>query len=79
MRAPDDTPSARRARNDRQRRWRVRAAAGEAVAPVPYNAEIVNLLVHLAWLPEAEASDHRAVGKAISALLRDTARASKLL
>ena len=59
---------------DRHRRFRARRRAGKAVASVEFDAAVLNFLVKLKWLLEAEASDRGAVGRAIGALIRDAAR-----
>jgi hypothetical protein len=56
------------------RRWRERANAGEAVAPVVYDAEIIEMAVQTCWLPECDAHDRAKVGAAFSWLLKDMAR-----
>jgi hypothetical protein len=55
------------------KRRRVRAKACEACATVPYNGDVLDLLVRTGWLAEAAAGDRKAVGQAIARLLQDTA------
>jgi hypothetical protein len=59
---------------DRHYRFRARQKAGVAVAPVEFDAAVVDFLVRTAWLPPDEISDRSAVGKAIAAMLQDAAR-----
>jgi hypothetical protein len=47
---------------------------GEAVALVPYDGAVLDLLVRLRWLAEADVADKVKVGAAISAMLRDAAK-----
>jgi hypothetical protein len=56
------------------RRWRERVDAGKAVALVEYDAEIIEMTVQTAWLPECDAHDRAKVGAAFSRLLKDMAR-----
>lgn len=42
-------------------------------AIVELDGDVIDLLVRLRWLAEKDAADRRAVGRAISAMLRDTA------
>ena len=58
----------------RRRRYRQRQRDGRAVAPVEFDAAVVDFLVRTAWLPPDEISDRSAVGKAIAAMLQDAAR-----
>lgn len=61
-------------REDRHRRARKRRRDGIAVAPVEYDATVVDFLVKLAWLPPGEAHDRASIGKAIAAMIADAAR-----
>jgi hypothetical protein len=54
--------------------WRQRQKRGLACAQVEYSSDVVGLLVRLRWIDEREACDRKAVGRAISELLRDAAR-----
>jgi hypothetical protein len=58
----------------RQKRYRSRVKHHQRVAPVVYDGEILDLLVTLGWLQERETGDPVQIGKAIAALLSDTAR-----
>lgn len=59
---------------DRHRRHRARVKAGIAVAPVEFDATVVNFLVRLAWLPPGETHDRASIGRAISAMVSDAAQ-----
>src|SRR5215831_11597628 len=54
---------------DRHARYRSRQRDGKAVAPVEYDAAVVDWLVKLSWLLEGEACDRDAVGRAIGAMV----------
>jgi hypothetical protein len=75
---PPKPPSraARRREQHRLRtaRYRKNQADGKAVAPVPYDGVIVDYLIRLHWLSEADAYDRREVGTAIERLLADSAK-----
>lgn len=58
----------------RQRAWRARQAHGEAIAPVPYDAAVVNFLIATRWLDPALADDRAEIGKAIGAMAKDAAK-----
>jgi hypothetical protein len=66
----------RRCRLNRERvaRCIARREAGRAVARVEYDGAVLDMLVRLGWLADDAATDGAAVGKAISALLFDTAK-----
>jgi hypothetical protein len=59
---------------ERQRRRRARARRGEVIAPVPVCGPILDTLVTLHWLSDADAEDRAAVGRAIHAMLADLAK-----
>ena len=58
------------ARRARWRRWRAGSLAGVAIAPTPYDAAIVEVLVALRSLPDAPVYSAAAVGAAINAALK---------
>jgi len=58
------------ARRARWRRWRARSRAGIAVASVPYDANVVTVLVQLRYLPDHTVSSPAAVGAAIGAAMK---------
>jgi hypothetical protein len=58
----------------RQKRHRRLVRDGLAVAPVCYSADVVEMLVRLHWLREADAGDRRKIGDAITRMLADTAK-----
>jgi hypothetical protein len=64
----------RRSRRARQRRYRQRAAAGVWVIQIEVGAEVLDLLIRLRWLADADAGDKAAVGSAITRMLQDAAR-----
>jgi len=59
---------------DRFKRFRQRRKAGVAVAPVEYDAAVVDFLVRTHWLPPDELHDRASIGKALSAMVSDAAR-----
>jgi hypothetical protein len=73
-------PYPRRLRDRRQRataaqsRYRARLKANEVIAPVVVTLEIIELLLTLGWLSMDVSEDHRQIGAAITALLRDAAK-----
>ena len=67
-------PSRRAAARARHKAWRARARRGEAVAPVVVGFDVLHLLIDLGWLGERESADRAEVGRAIAALLADTAK-----
>jgi hypothetical protein len=69
LKRPDSPPP-----RERHRRFRRRRRAGIACTTVEYTAEVIDMLIRLAWLDEASASDRAAVGSAISRLVADAAR-----
>jgi hypothetical protein len=58
------------AKTARQRRWRQRSRDGRGIAPVEYDAGIVDKLVQLHALRESDIDNRRAVAAAIAELLR---------
>ena len=58
-----------------QRDWRRRSAAGRAVAPFEYDADMVEYLVAHSWLAADRQDDKRAIGDAASRAIADAARA----
>jgi hypothetical protein len=76
--APPARQAQRQARRSssavRSRAYRQRQRAGRIVAPVPVDADVIELLLRLGWISEADASDRRAIGAAIATMLADTAR-----
>jgi hypothetical protein len=67
LQRPDRAP-------DRRARHRQRARDGRACYSVELGGEELSFLIRTQWLAEGEASDRRAVGRAIGALLRASAR-----
>jgi hypothetical protein len=61
-------------RGDRQRRYRQRLRDGEMTVAFQIDAEVIDLLIRSGWLSEAEADNRAAIGRAVSAMLRDSAR-----
>jgi hypothetical protein len=59
---------------ERQRRRWGRIRRGEAVAPVTFNAPILDTLIALRWLAEHDATDRAKVGDAIGRMLADLAQ-----
>ena len=70
----DFTDRRRAFRQARQARYRARVRARQRIAPVAFDEDVLDLLVRLNWLSEADAGDVRAVGDAISALVSHAAR-----
>ena len=68
------TVSSDDALRDRHYRFRQRRKAGKAVAPIEYDGLVLDWLVRLGWLLEAEACDRDAVGAAVSRMLAASAR-----
>jgi hypothetical protein len=65
-RPPSRRDRERARRTEATRRWRQRAARGEAVAPVDVDGEMIDFLVHDALcLAESDADDMTKVGAAI--------------
>jgi hypothetical protein len=60
----------------RVRLHRQRLSHGTAIALVAYDGAVVNLLVRAGWICDSAACDRKAVGSAISALIRDIAEHS---
>jgi hypothetical protein len=58
----------------RDQRHRERLRACKAVALVEYDGAVLDLLLRTGWAREEELSDAHAVGRAISAMLADSAR-----
>jgi hypothetical protein len=59
---------------DRHRRHRQRVKAGVACAVVEYDAVTVDFLCRTHWLAPSETHDRASIGRAIAALLADSAR-----
>jgi hypothetical protein len=53
-----------------QRRYKKRRRDGKAIAPVCYDARVLDALVKNHWLDEHDCGDRQLVGAAISRLLR---------
>jgi len=66
-------PRARLLARARRQRWYRREKAGIAIAPTPYDAAIVDVLVALGYLPDDPVSP-RQVGEAMAAALRSLIR-----
>ena len=56
-----------------RKRYRIRVQSHERIAEVPYGEAELTLLIRLGWLAEDDADDRRAVGAAISRLIREAA------
>jgi hypothetical protein len=68
------TPAARRAVDrERQRRYRALKRQRKATYRVTIDADVIDLLVRLKWLPDRDATNPHCVAQAISALLKDAA------
>jgi hypothetical protein len=65
------TPGFSPRRRERDRRYRARVKAGEAVAMVAYDADDLDKLIRLQVLRECEAGDKAAVAAAIKQVLRN--------
>jgi hypothetical protein len=66
----------RQLRQARKRRYQDRANRGVICAQgVEVDDAVVNFLITLRWLPEAEAADARCIGAAITRMLSTSARA----
>jgi hypothetical protein len=55
------------------KRYRLRVQTHERIAEVPYGEVELSFLIRLGWLTEGDADNRRAVGAAISRLIRDAA------
>ena len=69
--------SARKAANERTRRYRKRQDEGIGIAPTPYNDEITAMLIDYGWLAVEKSEDRQAIADAIFAMLSETASARK--
>ena len=58
----------------RKARWRERQRRGVLVAQVEVSAVGLDLLIATHWLAEVDAGNPAAIGRAISALLEDSAK-----
>jgi hypothetical protein len=65
------------ARSARQVRWRQRVRDGVAVYAVEIDARVLDMLVRSNWLSDGDSSDREAVGRALTAFLRDCAENSR--
>ena len=63
----------RKQMRERQRRCRERKRQGCATYPVEVGEGVIDTLVRLGWLRDADATRPRCVARAISALLADVA------
>lgn len=61
-----------RSPNARTARYRARLKRGERIAPVPVTDQVVELLIATGWLQVEASEDRRAVGEAITRMLKDT-------
>ena len=69
------TAAARRtAARERQRRYRAMRRDGLARYHVVAGGDVIDLLIRLGWLRDADATNSQCVSQAISALLNDAAR-----
>jgi hypothetical protein len=68
------TDHRRAAATAHQRAWRARRRAGQACYVVAVDVTVIDLLIHLSWLRDDQATDKRQVSRAIAELLADTAR-----
>jgi hypothetical protein len=60
---------------DRWKRYRSRQRDRLAIAPVTYDAVVIELLIATQWLAERDAADRRKVGLAIGRMLAASAKA----
>jgi hypothetical protein len=58
----------------RTARYRQNRLSGAAVAPVIFTAEIIDYLIKLHWLADADVHDRHKIGEAISRLLAASAK-----
>jgi hypothetical protein len=58
---------------ERQRRYRALKRQHKATYRVTVDADVIDLLVRLKWLPDGDATKPQCVAQAISALLKDAA------
>jgi hypothetical protein len=73
-RAANRRAELRTAKAARDLRHRARRKSGRACYTIEADGELLNLLVQLGWLAEREATDKRAVERAIGRMLADAAR-----
>ena len=72
--SPDDVaPRRPRGGAARKARYRKRQVCGVVSVPVEVDAAVVDFLIRTEWLTEREAADRRAVGAAVSRVLKDSA------
>jgi hypothetical protein len=70
-----DRPSKDRGKANRwQADYRARQRNGRIVAPVEADADVVGFLIRTKWLAESDAHDRRAIGRAITAVMKDAAK-----
>jgi hypothetical protein len=80
LQRPPSRPAARARRRqdgqraERDRRYRRRQRDGVMTVTVEVDGEIINLLVRLHWLVEAETGDRSKIGAALAAMAREAAR-----
>ena len=65
--------AARQRATERTRRHRARRRDGVAVYQIEAGPEVLDMLVRLGWLADGEAGDVAEVGRAISALIANSA------
>jgi hypothetical protein len=76
--ADDKAASRREQRRERKLRRAVRIAAGLAcTGPVEYDSTMLDFLIATHWLAEADESDSKKIGEAVSRMWRDTAYREK--
>jgi hypothetical protein len=64
----------RKIATERTRRYRERLRCEVIVVPVPVTNEIVGFLIDMHWLTEAVSENRTEIGRAIGAVLADSAR-----
>ena len=60
-----------------QRRYRRNTESHVKIAPTPFDATMLDYLIRLHWLDEADAKDRRKVGEAIARALLESAKAER--
>jgi hypothetical protein len=76
-RPPSRPDQQRERRAEAQRRYRRNIADHARVAPVRYTATMLNYLVRLKWLDDADTQDCRKVGEAIERALKESEAAER--
>ena len=71
MEDPQPSNTRGKGKNARTVRYRQRLERGERIVPVPVTDQVIALLLDLHWLAEGESEDRRAIGEAISRMLKE--------